>query len=50
MFVPISRAYGSPGFVEHTLVAVAREVLIMGAVILAVWHLRAKARLSPDAR
>jgi hypothetical protein len=50
VFVPISRAYRSPGFVQHTLLAVAREVLIIGAALLVVWRLRAKARSSPDAR
>ncbi len=50
VFAPISRAYLSPGFFEHTLLAIAREVLVIGLVIFAVWRLRARPRPVPAAR
>jgi membrane-bound metal-dependent hydrolase YbcI (DUF457 family) len=50
VFAPISRAYGAPGFVEHTLLAVAREVLIVGLAVVAVWRVRARARPLSGAR
>ena len=49
-FAPISRAYRAPGFLEHTFLAVAREVVIVGLVVFAVWRLRGQARPLPSAR
>ena len=40
VFSPISRAYEAPGFFTLNLVALAREVLIIGLVVFAVWRLR----------
>src|SRR6185503_3805956 len=50
VFAGISRAYSAPGFVEHTLLAVAREVLIVGLALFAVWRLRGQTRPWPGAR
>jgi hypothetical protein len=50
VFSPISRAYGAPGFVQHTLLAIARETLIVGVAVFVVWRLRAKARPWPAVR
>jgi membrane-bound metal-dependent hydrolase YbcI (DUF457 family) len=53
IFAPISRAYGAPGFVAHTMRAVAREVAITGPLVYAAWRLRARPRMGtrrPDGR
>jgi membrane-bound metal-dependent hydrolase YbcI (DUF457 family) len=42
VFAAISRRYWLPGFVEHTVLAVARELLILVPVLLAVWWWRRK--------
>lgn len=39
-FMPISRRYWLPGFVQHNLTAVMREILIVGPfALLAYWRL-----------
>ena len=50
VFAPVSRAYDAPGFFEHTVLAVAREVLIVGLAVFAAWRLRGRARPLPGAR
>jgi hypothetical protein len=50
VFAPISRAYGAPGFLAHNLVALAREVLIIGPLVFAAWRLRARIRPLPGVR
>ena len=37
VFDPISRRYWLPGFVERTVLAVGRELLILGPAVLAGW-------------
>ena len=39
IFDAISRRYWMPGFVERTVLAVGRELLILGPVTLAAWWL-----------
>jgi len=50
VFLPISRAYTAPGFAGRILVAVAREVAILGSLTLIVWRWRARTPGAPTAR
>ena len=40
VFTGISRRYWLPGFLTHNLLAVAREVVILGPIALGAWLLR----------
>ncbi|HSK10924.1 MAG TPA: metal-dependent hydrolase [Vicinamibacterales bacterium] len=42
LFTGISRRYWLPGFIGHNLGAIAREVLLIGPVTLAVWYARGR--------
>ena len=50
VFAPISRAFWAPGFLSKTLLAVGREVFILGLVTLVVWRLRRQAPGLPGVR
>lgn len=47
-FMPISRRYWLPGFVVHTLTAVARELVIIGPVTAFVWWWRRASGVGSD--
>jgi membrane-bound metal-dependent hydrolase YbcI (DUF457 family) len=47
VFEAISRRYWRPGFIEHNLLAVVREIAILGPVLGAAYLLRRNRRRSP---
>jgi inner membrane protein len=43
LFMPIWRRWWLPGFLPHNLMAVAREIALLGPVTAAIWWLRRRA-------
>lgn len=50
LFRPVWRRWWSPGFVEHNLLTVFREVVILLPITAGVWWLRSRARARRPAR